>query len=173
MPNVPGTPTEVCTYVAGALEIWVGTGASALEFLGRTVNGVEIEEHPFIGPIASDESGGDQGPPADYQRFGTQHRLTLEMHKFSAAILAKLDIFYNAVTLAPAAQVGSLLVCGTGTFRLLICTSNLTSFVRNYPVAFILDPISLAPVGSQATRARLTFTANAVGAALPWNVTTS
>ncbi len=173
MTNAPGTPTEVCAVVATPLEIWVGTGtAHALEFLGRTINGASIEEIPYFGPIASDEYGGDAGPPADYQLFGTQHRISLEMTKFDPTILAKLDSFYNKVG-SPTVGVGSLMSCSSLTTRLLMNSANLTTFVRNYPAVLILDPIEWAPIGSQASRARITFTANATTGVTPWNNTTT
>lgn len=172
MTVAPGTPTEVCAYVTGPLEIWLGTGASsALEFLGRTVNGVSIEEHPFITPIHSDENGGDQGPPVDYQIFGSQHRISLEMVKFSASVLAKLEKFYSLVGITGTAVVGSLISCQTATMRVLICSQDTTTFVRNYPNCFMLDPIDLSPLGSQVTRARVNFTHNAKTGVQPWNTT--
>ncbi len=173
MTNAPGTPTEVCAVVATPLEIWVGTGtAAALEFLGRTVNGVQIEEIPFFSPIASDEYGGDAGPPADYQLMGTQHRISMEMTKFDPTVLAKLDSFYSEVG-SPSVGVGVLMACNSLTTRLLMCSQNLTTFVRNYPAALILDPIDWSPIGAQASRLRLTFTVNAKTGVVPWNTTTT
>jgi len=173
MTNAPGTPTEVCAVVATPLEIWVGTGAAnALEFLGRTANGAQIEEIPFLNPIASDDYGGDAGPPADYQLMGLQHRISLELVKFDTAVLAKLEKFYNPSS-SPTVVVGTLLGCGSLTTRLLMCSQNLTTFVRNYPLALVLDPFEYGPLGAQNARVRVTFTVNAKAGVVPYNSTTS
>lgn len=173
MTNAPGTPTEVCPVVATPLEIWVGTGAAnALEFLGRTANGVQIEEIPFINPIASDDYGGDAGPPADYQLMGLQHRISLELVKFDTAVLAKLEKFYNPSS-SPTIVVGSLLGCGSVTTRLLLNSQDKTAFVRNYPLALVLDPVEYGPLGSQNARARITFTVNAKAGVVPYNAITT
>lgn len=175
-----GAVTAVCAQVAGPLEIWVGTGAlNALEFLGWSINGATIEESPFIAPIASDDFGGDQGPPADYQVMGYQHRISLELHKYDPAVLAKLELFYNQAALSSAsgtAAVGMLLNCTPLTTRLLLCSRTAIStftYVRNYTAVQILDPIEQSPIGSQATRARLAFVANAKAGVTPWNSTTT
>lgn len=173
MTVAPGTPPSVCANVATPLEIWVGTGASAaLEFLGYTVNGAQIEEIPYFTPIASDEFGGDAGPPADYQLMGTQHRISLELVKYQPTVLAKLEKFYN-LSSSPTVGVGLLVGCNSLTTRLLLNSADLTSYVRNYPAALVLDPIEQSPIGAQATRARITFTVNAKTGVQPWNTTTS
>ena len=179
MVDAPGTPPSVCANVAGPLEIWVGTGALlALEFLGWTVNGADIEESPFFSPIVSDEYGGDAGPPSDYQLMGTQHRISLEMSKYNETVAAKLNNFYNtvqAVTDSLTASVGMLINCNSLTTRLLLVggPAGSPTFVRNYPAAMIIEPFGRAPIGAQATRARLGFISNAKAGVTPWNTTTS
>ncbi len=173
MTIAPGSPPPVCAVVAGPVEIWVGTGTSeALEFLGWTVNGVSIQERPFVTPIVSDEYGGSGGPPADYQLMGMQHRISLELSKYQSAVLAKLDRFYNSIALgAGAAGVGMLLGCGGLATRLLMRAgpAGSSTFVRNYSQAFVIDPVELAPVGAQATRARVNFVVNAKAGIIPWD----
>ena len=169
----PGTPPSICANVAGPLEVWLGTGTSnALEFLGYTINGADIEEISFQGEIHSDEAGGEKGPPVDYQIFGTQHRISLELQRYNSIILEKLNLFYNKND-SPAPVVGGLQICGGSSFRVLLCSHDLTTFVRNYPACVIKEPVNKGPIGSQATRARVSFISNAVTGVVPWNTTTS
>lgn len=165
------TVPNICAVVAGPCEIWVNTGTtSALEFLGWSLNGVTIQEVAYHAPIHSDENGGTLGPPTDYQLFGHQHRISMELSKFQDAVLARLDPRFNPNATTENVGVGMLLACTTASFRLLLKAPN---FLRNYLSTVILDPIELSPIGSQATRARVTFTASvAIGGTL-WNRTTS
>jgi len=163
------TAPVICAVVAGPCEIWVDTAADrALEFLGWSLGGVTIEEVAYHAPIHSDENGGPAGPPADYQLFGHQHRISMELSKFQDAVLARLDPRYNPNTVNGSVGVGMLLGCASATFRLLLKAPN---FVRNYLATVILDPIQISPVGSQASRARVTFTANVITGGTLWNTT--
>jgi hypothetical protein len=176
MANVPAPPAT-CANVAGPIQIWVGTGAAfAMEFLGYTINGAEISEQPFMAPLASDDYGGDQGPPADYQLMGTQTRIGLELLKYSPTVAAKLESFYNLVALASVsgtAAVGMLMACTPLTTRVLLLagTAAAPTYVRNYPLALILEPIEYSPIGSQASRLRVNFIVNAKAGVIPWDTT--
>lgn len=166
-----GAAPSICAVVAGPVEIWVDTGASlALEFLGWSVNGVTIQQVAFHGPIHSDENGGDQGPPVDYQLFGQQHRISMELSKFQDTVLAKLEARYNPNTVAGNVGVGMLLGCSAAMFRVLLKGP---SFVRNYPACLIPEPIEISPIGSQASRARVSFIAEAPAGDTIWNTTTT
>ena len=158
---------SICAFVAGPIEIWVDTGASrAAEFLGWSANGVQIEEIGFHSPVVSDENGGDQGVPVDYQFFGRQHRVTCELSKLQKLVLGKVEQRYNAANIgAGEASVGMLLGCLDVTYRLLL-KSTTGNFIRNYLAAVALDPIERSPVGSQYTRARVSFTCNPVAGVL-------
>ena len=172
-----GTPPSLCALVAGPCEVWVDTGASnAMEFLGWTANGVTIEERMFHGEIHDDTAGGDQGPPTDYQNFGGQHRIHLELQRYQDSVLAKVEARFNVA--ASSNGVGMLLGCVGGLFRVLLRGPN---FVRNYESAnsagkgncAVLDPIERSPIGSQASRARVTFTANHLAGVVPWDTVTT
>lgn len=177
MTNVATPPPVVCAQVAGPLQLWVGTGAvGAAEFLGWSRNGARIEEIPFNAPIFSDDYGGDQGPPSDYQLMGGQHRISFELSKYSPTVLAKLEAFYNQAILSSTsatAQVGMLMTCLPLTTRLLLLAGTPTVFTycRNYPTALIINPIEFEPVGSQATMPRLSFIANYRAGETPYNQT--
>jgi len=158
------TPPAICAVVAGPLQVWLDTGtANALQFLGWNSNGASIEEIPYNAPIHSDENGGEQGPPVDYQYFGMQHRLTFELTKFQPAVLALLAARYNPNTSSSSVGVGMLLGCSNANFRCLLWGPN---FVRNYLAAIPLEPIDWSPVGAQATRIRVSLTCNAVNGVL-------
>lgn len=175
MVNVASPPPTICANVAGPLQIWVGTGtAMALEFLGWTINGAEISEQPFIAPLASDDYGGDQGPPSDYQLMGSQHRIGLELLKYQKTVAAKLENFFNSAALSSAsgtAGVGMLLGCTPLTTRVLLLSGDPASpqYVRNYPLALILEPLEYSPIGSQASRLRVNFIVNAKAGVQPWD----
>lgn len=174
MTNV-ASPSTVCSNVAGPVQIWFDTGTGqAMEFYGYSVNGVSIVEQPFMTPIHSDEWGGDAGPPADYQLFGVQHRISIEMQHYDNTKAAKLNKYYNQIALAAAsvtAAPGLLMKCAPYTFRMLLLAGTAASptFVRNYGVCTITSPIDLSPVGSQASRLRLEVESNAKAGAIPWN----
>jgi len=165
---VAPTPSSGCAFVAGPISVWANIGAaSALTQLGWTLNGINIEAIGFISPIHSDENGGEQGPPIDFQLMGQQHRITLELSKPVMTAMALLEPFYNPNTSSANIGVGMLLGCSTAWFRLLLMSpGGGTAFVRNYPYCTILEPIDYSPIGSQATRARVTFTANTIGGVL-------
>lgn len=161
------TAPNVCAVVAGPCEVWVDTGADhALEFLGWSLSGITIEEIAYHTPIYSDQNGGDLGPPSDYQLFGHQHRISMELAKFQDAVLSRLSPRVNPGTLSSNVAPGMLMACAAATFRLLL---KAPAFVRNYPATVIVDPIEIAPIGSQASRVRISFTANVTPGGTLWN----
>lgn len=166
-------PTGVsfpCFSSAGPVQIWASTGASAaMECLGATRNGISINEQPFLTELKSDLSGGEQGPPGDFQWLGEAHAIDAELAQFSAAVLAKLGRRVNA-SIASRTK-GMLIGCSGGAFRVLFLSAN---FVRNYTRVFITDPVIWAPLGTPATFPRIQFygledPANTDSS--PWNTT--
>lgn len=155
------SPPATCAVVAGPVQMWVDTGAvNALAFLGWSQNGVTIEEIAYNAPVHSDENGGEQGPPTDYQFFGMQHRITAELSKFQTSVLALVAARYNPNISSSAIATGMLIGCNSAFFRCLLWGPN---FVRNYIATIPLEPIEWSPVGSQHTRIRISLTANTVG----------
>jgi hypothetical protein len=156
-------PPSTCPFVAGPVQVWVGSGtAGALEYLGYTINGVRITERTFITGIPGDENGGDSGPPVDYQKFGDQHFINLELGKYVNSVLVKVASRWNNPTGA-AIAVGTLFNCNNYSFRVLLIGPN---FTRNYVSCIPMDDIERAPLGSQFTRASLTFVASVSGGVL-------
>jgi hypothetical protein len=169
-------PSIPCAVNGGPLQVWVDTASSnGMEFLGYTVNGAEIEETGMLSPIHDDTAGGDQGPPTDFQLMGGEHRISIELMKYQTTVLAKLEAGYN-VHQTP--SVGMFLGCGQGLFRCLLYGPN---FTRNYSTSnsagygncALIEPISRSPVGTQASRARVSFTAPHLAGVQPWNTNLS
>ena len=162
------TPPTLCHNVAGAAQIWVGTGpGGAKEFLGYTINGVNIEEQDFTSGVPSDDFGGTEGPPSDYQLFGVLHRIDLELGKFSDAVLLRVGQRANpAVNTGVANVPGMLLRCSGKAFKVAIRAPN---FYRLYEEMFLLGPARRSPIGSQFTRAAISLTATASVGQTIWN----
>lgn len=164
----PTIDTNLCVNVAGPVGIWVDTGsAHALEHLGWSQDGIQIQEIPFVEGIPGDQNGGNSGPPIDYQLFPGQHRIIIDLNKYSSAVLAKIALRANPAE-AVSASVGMLLACSDQLFRVLLYSST-GNFIRNYPYCVAIDPID-ANYGSKYTRTQLVFTANTVNGVI-WNTT--
>lgn len=144
-----------CYQVAGPLQVWVDTGAShAVEFLGFTRGGAEIQEQSFQSELKSDYTGGEQGPPGDYEWLGEMHTISLELALFVPTILAKCE---RRMEVAVTNRTrGTLVSCAGGSYKLLLLSLN---FSRLYTRVFIPEPITYAPIGSPASFPRITFTA--------------
>ena len=79
----------IAVQVPGPCRVYVGTGVSgALEELGYTVNGANVEEDTMYSDVPTDACG--DGPAADVQYQGEIHRVRLELSKWDQAIAAKL-----------------------------------------------------------------------------------
>jgi hypothetical protein len=167
-------PPATCFFSAGPCQVWVNTGADgAMEFLGFSVNGISITENVFMTPIPSDENGGNEGPPADYQLMGRQDEISMELGKFNPLVLARLIVRANpGVNTSINPSVGLLLGCAGKMYRLCLvgCAPSDTNprFIRNYPACVLPAPIQRTPVGSQIMRASVTFLANVQNGVL-WN----
>jgi hypothetical protein len=135
--------------VAGLATIQVDTGNShALETLGYSINGVEIEENIFTLPVHGDEHGGDSGPPIDIQYLGQVDTVRMELTKYDLAVLDKLRArLWNSGFTAPtagqvlSANIGSLFFAGSFTFRLTIDCAN-SGYDRDYIKVIFQESIS-------------------------------
>lgn len=149
---------NICPTVAGPVEIWVGTGAAAaMEFLGYTINGAAISQTDFTTPVPGDENGGDQGPPVDYQHFGVQYRIQLELGKFQSDVLDKVEARLNPGGTAGSFVPGILMKCAGKQYRVCLKAPN---FVRNFTKCNVLGDINRSPIGAQFMRASVTFISN-------------
>ncbi len=168
----PTVNSELCVNVAGPVGIWVNTGpAYALEHLGWSQDGIQIQEIPYITGIPGDQNGGSDGPPIEYQQFVSQHRIVLDLNKYSETVMAKVALRANPAA-AITQRVGQLLFCSAQYYRVLLTSfdsEGTVTFIRNYPYCVPFDPID-ANYGSKYTRKQVVFTANTIGGVL-WNTT--
>lgn len=143
-----------CYNIAGPLQIWGNTGSSgAVEFLGWTRGGIDIQESSFQQELKSDYSGGEQGPPDDYLWLGEMHMISAEMGRYNPGILAKYERRMNASVTNRIP--GTLIGCVGGQFSVLFLSTN---FGRLYNNVFITEPVSYSPIGATASFPRISFT---------------
>lgn len=158
--------------IDGKAQVLVDTGTSnALEELGYTINGVEIEEQPFQTNIPTDENGGDEGPPSGIQYLGEIHIVRTELSKFDTAVLDKLDPKVYGGTTGQTSTPGQEYFGNSLNWRLLIKPTP-TSPVRprNY-LGAIIKRISRNK-GTKFTRAYIEWECHAISGVL-FNTTTS
>jgi len=119
--------------VPGVCEILTGTGsAGALESMGYSINGVDVEEDEFLIDVPGDENGGDEGPPIDIQSLGQVHTLRFDLSKYDADVVAKLLPSVRGGTAGTQPTMGSLLFAGSLGFRVVLKCVNATNNSRNY-----------------------------------------
>lgn len=154
--------TDLCVNVAGPVAIFTGTGTSrALEHLGWSIDGFEIEQQTFVEGVPGDENGGTSGPPIDYQKFGNQHRIILNLNKFDVNVMAKVELAANPAANVEAV-VGMLLNCTGQHYRLLLQSAN---FIRNYPYCHVIEPVR-GNYGSRFTAKQVVLVAQQIGGLL-------
>ncbi len=134
-------------HVAGAAEIKIGTGGSgALEGLGYTRNGVTIRFEDYSVEEKGDENGGDDGPPIEVLMLGECADVQLELNKWDATVMAKVQRLKGGTAGQPAAA-GTLVIGGEKYYRLAIASANMP---HNFPLAMLIGtPIELGPVGTK------------------------
>ena len=154
-----GGNTVPCYSIAGPLQIWGNTTGSSssesttAEFLGWTRNGIEIQEQAFMSELKSDYSGGEQGPPGDYEWLGEMHTITCELAQFNSSVLQKYERRVNASIAARTR--GMLLGCQNARWTVLFLAQN---WARLYTRTFVIDPIQWPIIGTPASFPRITFT---------------
>lgn len=164
------TPSSIpCVNVAGKCQIWLDTGtAGALEFLGYSIDGVQIVERPFFVNVPGDENGGSEGPPVDKQLMGDLHYIRLEMSKYDDTIMEKIRKRLKGLAAQSSLVPGTLVFCGSYYYRLLLTAPN---FTRNYLAAIPSEPYEMN-VGSRWSRAAIEFECHRLSGTL-WNTTTT
>jgi hypothetical protein len=130
-------------HVNGCAEIKVGTGsASALELLGHTVDGVEIDPIVLHRPIYTDSGGGPDGVPATKARVGEIHIIRASVIVYDKAVMVKVrqgvegleaskaeGIMTKSGLILDASAIGA---AGNGGFYRLLILSPDDSEPRNY-----------------------------------------
>jgi len=147
------TVTPYCFVTAGPLQIWTNTAASnVFEYLGDTKGGARITEQTFNAELKSDISGGEPGPPADWQLLGELHQIELELARYTETVLAKLEARVNT---GSTRSKGMLIGCSGAQFKVVLIGSG---FVRKYTNVFIIEPIDRSPIGTLTQYPRLVLT---------------
>lgn len=116
------------------------TAYSALETLGYTQAGVEVDERPFMYDVHTDENGGDVGPPSDVQVMGEVHMIRMLFTKYDDAVLNKIRAIVAGNAPGQPPTPGTLMFQDTKFFRLLIHS---TLRPRNYLRVFFREPKTL------------------------------
>lgn len=160
----------VAITVPGACLVKTGTGLSdALEELGYSIDGVEIQQRSFQLGVPSDSNGGTDGPPVAKQYFGQIHIVSLEMSRYDDAVLQKIETIVNdnGTTAAGAIATPGTLIDPTASnlYRLVLASTNLS---RNYLGAIPIDIFNIR--SSKFSRPRVVFECHAVSGVL-WNTT--
>lgn len=156
--------------VACACLVKVDTGsANALESLGYSISGINIEVRPFNEPVHSDENGGPQGPPVDIIHHGEMHVLTFDAVSYDPAVEVKVVPFKGTTDGSSAATACGQLFADSGSYRVLFLGS---SFTRNY-LRCVISSKNLGQVGSHASVTRYTIEAYPNASKVLWNTITS
>lgn len=144
-------------HIDGECQIKVGTGASAaLEVLGVSVDGVDIELQDHTERIDIDTLGGPAGPPGDEQAFPQTGLVHAQLIWWDQAVLRRVrsrvggsSAAIAAGTVADGAQPASgTLHRGGGLYFRLLLTSN------DEPWNFLLARVLNNQAHRSGTRAR-------------------
>jgi hypothetical protein len=161
-------------HVNGRADIYIGTQASAnpSSLLGWTVDGVEISTNHYTEDVYTDNKG--QHIPEDIQNFGTDARITVDLIKYDATVLAgitdRLATSSNGIDGNELTKAGELMYACNDLISVGIKRTQ-TQACENaepeqgpsttgwtFPYAYLADERSWK-VGTRVTRHRLTFRA--------------
>jgi hypothetical protein len=128
-------------HVNGEASIWTGTGAaSALEELGVSVDGVEIDIETVKKPVIIDTYGENE---YDFQYFGQRATVKVTLVVFDQTVLNKLLNTLVGTTAGTFSPAGSLIVAGGFSTRLLVKSTPAGAGVtgsepcHNFPQVFL------------------------------------
>ena len=147
----------ITVHALGACKIKVDTGAShALEDLGYSDDGVQVEERGMYHDIPGDQNGGEGGVPIEKQYLGEFHIVRFTLTSFDKLILPKVTTRIYGGTAGTMGTPGTLM--SSNCFRLLLWTPQVSavSTSRNYLVAMPIDSIPHNR-GAKATRYSMVF----------------
>lgn len=167
--------------VPGPCEILVGTGTSAaLEHLGWTLDGAEVEEQVKLLEVFGDQNGGEEGIPIEWQHLGLMDIITLNFTKFDTTVAQKIvqrinpgsSSYGGTIAAGTSPTPGTLLLGTTSTYRLLL-NPTVAGFIRNYLVAIPIDPITSNTGTKHQKRLQRWFAFPPVAGGTLWNTTNS
>lgn len=167
----------VSVHVPGSALIKTGTGSSAaLESLGYTVDGVDIQEKEFVIDVKSDRYGGSQGPSIDVQLLGLGAELRMELVEIDLEVFVKLQSRLptksGGQTMGVVPTPGCLTFGDGGLFRTLILGTKDAEEIaangsidldtlltpRNYPFCRVVGAVGYN-LGTRHAKASLTIEA--------------
>lgn len=172
----------IAIQIPGLCNVSVNTGTSAaLEQLGYTIDGVEIEEQVKLLEVFGDQNGGEEGNPIDWQHLGLVDVITLNFTKFDATVAQKCGQRLNPGTSTYGGTIaagvsplpGTLLLGTASTYRLLLNPAAGAPFIRNYLLAIPIDPIGHNTGTKHQKRLQRWFAFPPVAGGVLWNTTTS
>ena len=157
-------------YYDGPCLIRVGTGsAGALEDLGYTEDGADVDIEGFFENVWGDQGGGPSGVPIDVQYFGELARIRLTLTKWDAAIADKVVPRVNGATAGTPATPGTLMFQESKSIRLLLSP---TSRPLNFPRAFLRGNYQINK-GVKHSKIIFEFECHKDGSGVLFNATTS
>ncbi len=154
--------------VPGPVLVRSGTGsAGALEDLGYSVNGIDVDEEMRTLDVPGDEHGGEAGIPIEEQYLGEFHILRMELSRFDTAVLAKIGAKLRGGTTGTLGTMGTLFGASGSYYRILLLGAAVT---RNY---LACRPLRIsAPYGTRYLRVMAEFLARPSGGVLMNSTTT-
>lgn len=156
--------------VTGPALVRVGTGTdNALESLGHTGQGADVQSQGFFLDVPGDENGGDAGPPIEVQYMGEIARVRLEMTKWDSAVAAKVQSRLADGTAGTPGTAGTLMFGDGKTIRVLLSTTN---GPMNFPRCFLRNPWEINR-GTKYSRLVLEFEAHKDGSGVLFNAVTT
>lgn len=143
-------------HVSGEALLRTGTASlNALEDLGVSVDGVDIEIRDYVSPVHVDTYGGPSGPPFDEIGYGQTATISAQLVFYDKAVLAKIRPPFVGGTDGQQGTAGTLYGAGSKYFRLLI-TSTVDTDPFNFVTVRCLDA-KRAKVGVRQTIWSVTF----------------
>lgn len=126
----------------GAAIVQVGTGAnSALETLGKTVDGMTVRERYALEPIMTDVAGPIL--PGEFQKFGIELFLRGQFITWNPTIWEKVQKkMANSATAGQMAANGTLVFTGGFTVRAALVSADTLEDPYYVPVCVIREPTS-------------------------------
>lgn len=145
--------------VHGAALIRIVAPGGSLESLGYTVNGADVSSTGYWDDVYSDRFGGESGPPIDVVFLSETAEISLLLSEWENSVLDKIHFNRTNDTRGTPTTVGTLMLGGSNTYRLLV---NTTTEPLNFPTVIFRD-VQEINKGTKHSRVRLSATA------YPWN----
>lgn len=130
---VPGKVEILCAFPSAYTDLFK---------LGESENGIQVRKIPDLGDVYGDRYGGQGHRPIERQFFGLSAEFQLNMSRWDAAQVVKLERFGGLLTTAgtvPLATIGALIHRDHGTRFLLYCVRT-PALSLNFPCCIWTQP---------------------------------